>query len=330
MFYYDVTQTLSYNCLFNFIIGNRGAGKTFSCKDYGISHYIKKKKQFIYLRRYKEELQKTIPTFFADIKVNYPNKKFEVKGNKFYLDDEIIGYYFSLSTANILKSMSFPDVDTIIFDEFIIDKGCYHYLSDEVKSFLEFYETVSRMRDVKVLFLANAITMTNPYFLYFNIDLPYNKTVKTFKDNLLLIQLVQNQDFIEAKKKTKFGRLIADTDYEKYSIENQFLRDNKNFIEHKAPNSKFYFTFKHNDVFYGVWYNNDVGKLFVSLDYDKSNPIIYSTTLEDHTPNTMLLKNPNKSIFWRNFITQYKLGNIRFENIKIKNIVTDLIRTILC
>ena len=31
--YYDLHDLLSYNCLFNFVIGNRGAGKTWSVKN---------------------------------------------------------------------------------------------------------------------------------------------------------------------------------------------------------------------------------------------------------------------------------------------------------
>ena len=48
-----------------------------------------------------------------------------------------MGYALALSTSNILKSTSFDGVTTIIFDEFIIDKGCYHYLQNEVESMLE-------------------------------------------------------------------------------------------------------------------------------------------------------------------------------------------------
>lgn len=47
-----------------------------------------------------------------------------------------------LSIANILKSSSYENVDTILFDEFIIDKGTYHYLQDEVTAMLELIETI--------------------------------------------------------------------------------------------------------------------------------------------------------------------------------------------
>ena len=85
----------------------------------------------------------------------------------------ICGFVLPLSVANILKSTSFNKVSTIIFDEFIIDKGCYRYLANEVEQFLDMVETIARLRDVRVLFLGNAISVTNPYFTYFNLTLPY-------------------------------------------------------------------------------------------------------------------------------------------------------------
>ena len=36
--YWDISKTLSYNCLFNFIYGIRGAGKTYT----GLQHYVKR------------------------------------------------------------------------------------------------------------------------------------------------------------------------------------------------------------------------------------------------------------------------------------------------
>lgn len=64
--FYDGYKTLTYNALFNFIIGNRGSGKTYWAKRWAINDFIKKGEQFIYLRRYKTELR-TIKNFFADI-----------------------------------------------------------------------------------------------------------------------------------------------------------------------------------------------------------------------------------------------------------------------
>ena len=114
----------------------------------------------------------------------------------------------TLSTAQQLKSSNFPDVYYIIFDEFIIESGQGHYLKNEVFSFLGLIETIARTREVKVFMLGNAVTEINPYFLFFDLSLPYNNDIKLFKNNLILLQKINNEKFIHEKKKTKFGQQI--------------------------------------------------------------------------------------------------------------------------
>lgn len=72
-----------------------------------------------------------------------------------------------------------------------------------------------------------------------------------------------------------------------------------------------------------------LGKIYVSTDYVKSTPFIFSTTLEDHTENTMFLKSARKYQCWKTFIQQFELGNVRFENVKIKNICQFLIKSLI-
>lgn len=322
-FYYDISKTLSYNCLFNFIIGNRGGGKTYGFKQWAIRSFIKTGKQFVYVRRYKQELKK-INKFFDDIRSEFPDHTLEVKGMSFVIDGKAAGYALPLSTSKIEKSVPYPEVDKICFDEFILDRGVYHYLPDEVTTFLEMYSTIARMRDVTCFFMSNAITVTNPYFLYFDISLPYGKTISRSED--ILIQLVQEDEFIEAAKQTRFAKLVKGTAYSDYAFDNKFLRDNKNFISKKTPNSQFYFTFLFNEKEYGVWVDYTAGIMTVSEDVDPCCMLKYSLTNEDHAPNTMFLKSPRKSTFFENFCRQYLLGNVRFESVNIKNICNQVIK----
>lgn len=326
--YWDINKTLSYNCLFNFIIGNRGGGKTYGFKKRAIDNYLKKGSQFVYVRRYDTEFDH-IETFFDDISEAYPELEFKVKDGKFFINDEIAGWYIALTKAILLKSVPFPGVTMIGFDEFIIETGVYHYLKNEVRLFLDLYSSIARDRDVIVFFMANAITITNPYFIYFNINLPYGKKIKSYKaKNETLIELVEDAELIEEKKQTRFGKLISNTDYGAYAIENKFLLDDKKFIEKKTPESKNTFSFIYRGVRYGVWDDFNAGKQFVSEDYDPSNKLIYTITLEDHSPNTMLIKG-RKSVIIDAFLRNYRMGNVRFETMQIKNICADMIKLFL-
>ena len=324
--WYDIRKTLSYNCLFNFIIGNRGGGKTYGFKHYAIRDFLRSGNEFVYVRRYKEEL-KDIKNFFDDVSKEFPNHTFAVKGSNFFIDDKKAGYAIVLSTAKIKKSVSYPNVNKICFDEFILDKGVYHYLPDEVVNFLELYETIARMRDVRVFFLSNALTQTNPYFLYFDISLPYQSTIK--RDGEILIQLVEDADYIEAKSNTRFGKMIKGTSYGNYAIENSFLRDTPVFIEKRSQKSNYFFTFVYAAAEIGVWIDYNEGLIYVSNVVDKMCKAVYVVKTEDHRPNTLLLKSKNQSQLIKTFVENYKMGNVRYEDINLKNITTQIIKNLL-
>lgn len=237
----------------------------------------------------------------------------------------------TLSTAQDLKSSNFSKVTTIIFDEFIIEEGQKkYYLNNEVLIFLNLLETIGRMRDIKVFMLANPANIyTNPYFLYFDLSLPFNNDIKLFKDNLILLQYMKNEEYREEKRKTKFGKLISGTSFEDYAINNKCLNDNKDFIDKKQGTSKFSFAFIYNNETFGVWFDYSLGKIFVSNDYLKNSPYIFACTLKDHTPNTLLLNSIKKYHCWKTFIDNFSLGNVRFESQKIKYVCQDLIKHIM-
>ena len=77
---------------------------------------------------------------------------------------------------------------------------------------------------------------------------------------------------------------------------------------------------------YGVWADLSDGKMWVSEDVDPSFLLVYTLTLKDHQPNTMFLKTGSKSTHFRTFIENYKLGNVYFESMNVKNITYEVIR----
>lgn len=151
-------------------------GKTYSFSKFSVKDFINKDNQFAYIRRYKSDLKESVPQFFDALKNNneFPENHLYTKGKKFFCDDQICGHAMTLSTAQDLKSSNFNKVKNLIFDEFMIEEGQKkYYLKNEVKIFLNLIETIARLRDVRVFLLGNAVTITNPYFLYFDLSLPY-------------------------------------------------------------------------------------------------------------------------------------------------------------
>lgn len=328
--WYDIGKTLTYNCLFNFVIGNRGSGKTYGAKKRAIKQFLDKGYQFVYLRRYKEELDETAESYFNDILLNeeFPNISIKYSAGEYYINDQLAGYAMALTKAKDYKSISYPMVYLIIFDEFLIeDTGYSRYLKNEVKHFLNFYMSIDRYRGCTVFFLANSVSMINPYTLYFDLQLPYGSNIVRKGD--VLLQLVQDSEFIENRKNTRFGKLIAGTEFAEYAIENKFVDDNKTFVQKKTEKAQYYFTFVYKGISYGVWVDWQAGKMFVSENVDPSCRLVYSLTVEDHTPNTLLLSQINKTHLFKTFVDNFKLGNVYYESMKIKSMTYEVIKMLV-
>ena len=348
--FWNPRRTLTHNRLINVVVGNRGGGKSYGAKQWAIDNFLKRKEQFGYVRRYKDDLKKPMEQFFKDILWEYPDYEFKVDGDKFYIrmkpadekqkwtEDDIAGYGFSLSTANNKKSISYPNITTLIYDEFLLEQGNQRYLPNEPEKLLNLYETIARPGTnhprVVVFMLANAISITNPYFLYWNLQMPTKKDkngkyIWKHPTRPILVEDVKNEKFIDAKKNTEFGALVEGTNYADYSIENKFLLDDATFIERKSQKAKYYFTFIYSGNTYGVWLDMTEGKMWVSNDVDSYHPLRYTLTIKDHQPNTMFLKNRRKASHFNYFIENYKQGNVYFESMNIKNICYEVIRMTL-
>ena len=231
--FYDGAGLLSQRCVLNFVIGNRGGGKSFFGKKLVINRFKKKGAQFVWVRRYQTEID-TLTDFFADIKSFFPEDDLKVEGNTCYINGEPAGWLIALTTSQKLKSVAFPNVQTIVFDEFIIDKGKVGYIKNEVQVFLELFETIARMRDnVTTIFFGNAISIVNPYFVYFGITPDLNR--RYTKQNGVCVEFYFNEAFVAKKSRTRFGRLIEGTRYGEYNMLNKFLRDSDSFIVETRP-----------------------------------------------------------------------------------------------
>lgn len=320
MAYYNYDRILSYNALFNFILSPRGNGKSYGGKERCIKRFLKNGEQFVYVRRYKEELKK-INLFFDDIREKFPNDKLEIKGKNAYINGKLAGHFLSLSTSQKEKSTSYPYVTTILFDEFIIDKGHIRYLTNEVEVFLDLYETIARKREnVKAIFLANNVSIVNPYFLYFKCIPKDNNRFTLAKNGLICVEMFTDEDFINEKSNTAFGQLISGTQYGDYAILNKSLRDNDAFIQpYKPQNASFLFSIIYKGFETGIWISYKEGICYVCSNIQKSSRNRFSITKEDHDINYLMYNSLSSFGLFKEFVKYYKLGFVRFKNIEMKN-----------
>lgn len=325
-FWYDVRVTLSYNAVFNFVIGNRGCGKSYGTLKFLVNQYKKTKKKFLYVRRYKTQIKATKNKIFDKLNSDgaFSDSHVEVKGNTIYLvtgqDREEIGMCIALSSIGNIKSTSFADYKYILFEEFLPETANERYLPDEIECVFSLYSTVDRDRDETILIaLANNVTYSNPYFLQFGIIKQKDRNIYKTREGTVLAHEIVNPEYTEHMKGTRFGQITKGSKYYEYAIENQSLRDNNTFIDKKSNKAINTLVLIFQGKTYGVWFSTLEGRAWVSDKYNPNNPNVISLTLQDHSPNTMFIRTKYKPRNWQIFIENFKLGNVYYENMNIKN-----------
>ena len=178
------------------IIGERSNGKTYACLKYAIEQYLKTGKQTAILRRWKEDLKGRRAQVLFDSLVSdgtlsamsdgeytnvsyYAGKWFlstidEETGKAVYNSEKPFAWSFTLSDNEHDKSISYPNIGTIIFDEFLSRQG---YITDEFVVFMNVLSTIIRQRnDVKIFMLGNTVNKFSPYFKEMGLtQVPYMK-----------------------------------------------------------------------------------------------------------------------------------------------------------
>ena len=183
--FYTLDSILTHNADYNMIYGERSNGKTTSVLRYGLESYINSGyvNQLAIIRRWEEDFKgKNGQQMFENI-VNLgwveelTNKKYnsvyyysqrwflcnyDEFGNKTAQADEPFALGFSITSEEHYKSTSYPNVKTILFDEFITRQ---YYLPEEFVKFQNLLSTIIRLRtDVKIFMCGNTINKYCPYF----------------------------------------------------------------------------------------------------------------------------------------------------------------------
>lgn len=286
--WYSFKKIDEQDCLFNFVISMRSAGKTIAMKNKMLD-IAKKGKRFVYIRRSATETKSSaMDEFFNKIfMLGYHTDMNGIKFEKdcFILDKNVIGYVIPLSTSNNARSMDFNDIDAIFFEEFILMEDDKHkYLKDEVFKFLELYSTIARDNDIKVYFIGNMIQLYNPYFIYFDLR-PPTKGIKKWND--MAIEVWKSDTLEKEKNNTRFGRIIANTSYADYSIHNNSFETNNNLIRKMDKGSKPLFDFKYQNVIYGVW---QCGTSLFFSNVKTNKNIVVAVTERDRDNNSITIK----------------------------------------
>ena len=169
------------------LISARNDGKSYAVKRRALHRAFDYGEEFTYLRRYEIDIKRGNPAlYWTDFEeVNESTGKNVVQeitgkawdvigaqgrqsfhwgsvGEKGKVEQgPLIGHIHALSVAPSYKSLQFPRVSTIIYEEMVTDKA---YLYDEPRKLLNYVSSIFRSRQGRVFMIGNTITRLNPYF----------------------------------------------------------------------------------------------------------------------------------------------------------------------
>ena len=196
--YYSFKRTLSLypDAKYYIIFGERSNGKSYAILEYALEKFEESgyTEAFGYIRRWSEDVvSRLMMQVFKSLKCNDKNvnviskitkgkyNEVLVKNKCFYLalrneesgeienvlESQPLGYIFSLSLSERIKSTGYPDIKTIMFDEFIAE-GLP--MVNEFSRFRSILSTIIRNRDdVKIILCGNTINKHNIYFNEFGL-----------------------------------------------------------------------------------------------------------------------------------------------------------------
>lgn len=181
--FYSLERIKEKNATYNVIFGERSNGKTYAVLLEGVKQFFETGGEIGIVRRWKEDIiGKRASGIFSALVENGEIEKlskgefqgviyysgrfylcnYDENGKAIYHDSNCLGHVFALSDGEHNKSISFPNITTILFDEFLTK---HTYLRDEFVLFMNTVSTIVRQRtDVKIYMLGNTVNKYSPYF----------------------------------------------------------------------------------------------------------------------------------------------------------------------
>lgn len=315
---------------------NRTGGKTTWFSRYLVKRFLEHGEKFMLIYRFSYEIDNVHEEFFKDIKGLFfrqhemTSKKFN-KGlfSALYLDGEHCGYAVYLNSADTLKKMShlFTDVSHMFMDEFQSETN--HYCFNEIKKFISIHTSVARgnnkmTRYVPVYMCANTVTLLNPYYAELGIPNRLRDNTKFLRGHGFALEQGYVPEAAEAMKESGFMQAFSNSSYVNYAREAVYLNDSDAFIE--RPNgkcSRYLFNLRYKGKDFGVKEYMQDGYIYCSKRVDKTFPLKFSVTVEDHQVNYVLLQRNEMMI--SNMRVLFNNGCYRFQDLESKQAIMDLI-----
>lgn len=244
--YVDVRGILSAGYPFNFLVGGRGTGKTYTT----LKVATEDQRVFMLMRRTQSQADLISKPEFSvfkplnndlgwDIQVKSISKYNSMFFTQENDDEKIIhpiGYTCALSTISNMRGFDASDIELLIYDEFIPEKH-ERLLNHEADALFNAYETMNRNRElrgiapIQMICLANANDITNPIFESLNLIRIADKMQKgqadRWTDDNRGIQLIMlhRSPISKQKSSTVLYNLTEGSEFANMALDNSFNVD---------------------------------------------------------------------------------------------------------
>lgn len=290
--YYDGSKILSLNDINNeppgwrIVTGNRSSGKTTFFNRRAMMNFLKRKRQVVFIYRYKYEIENVFPKVFEPIDMWYDKSKmkcskaFKEGYSELYYDNKVFGYALALKSCQSLKTVSnlFNNVGEIIWDEFQVKNG--EYLTNEMDRFAMVYESIARgkgklVRYVPCIAISNFVSMLNPLMTSLNIYNNVSRETKFLRGDGFVLEQNINLSAVAARNDNPVLRAIGRVE----SPEAVYLMDNNSNIKRLKGRNRYFLTLLAYGKEYGIrFYDN--GLVGCSKSVDKNCRICYTIDME--------------------------------------------------
>lgn len=240
MEWYDIREHRDKWKPFNFIIGGRGIGKSYSASSFMITEA---KGHFLYIRNYETQIDTACTEFgnpfrkvASDAGCTIYMKKRKNFADIIEEDEEggktVIGGAIHASRYISLKSLDLSWVDYIFFDEFIEDRS---FTFDQGAAIKSIQETCNRNRELEgkppvyMFMLSNAEKLNNPALRAFNL-VPVIEGMRKagqieWNNETIHLELPKSK-ISELKAETALYKSLDDNDrYKAVALDNDFAND---------------------------------------------------------------------------------------------------------
>lgn len=311
--YYSSLKVFSYDFYMALIDGGRGIGKTTTFL-LACLKQCEKGKQFIYMRRYPNELTEFIDKdTLGKLIDGIVYKRHKTGSITVYWEKYILGYLIPLSRQRQFKSANFENVSMLFFDEGIVKQtATYRYLNNEVENyFLEFVSTIERTRpkgSLKIIICGNNEDLFNPYAQYFNLPLFENRYYN-IEQGLYAEHAKNSPKLLALEEKTGLYALTKNTNYHNYHYKNEYINAKTVSIIPKPKQPKLYFRLLVNGKTLNI-YTHYIGtqpRLFIEMKDKFINDDIAYELFNNGQPNYLYIQQYKTK--FRVFMNRYIFNN---------------------